>query len=205
VRTSTEPSGDLSQASGRIDVILSVLERLDRDDKHKEALQLARSVNGLLALFYRWSDLVRSLGLARRAAEELHDLLSVAWVEHELGTLHLAAGNPGAGVQHLCEAADPPRARPRRAEGDGGQLPHVTLTANEDDGFLFTVWGGDCANQDNPCTPEMTRDRHTSPPRSSRRSRSPSWWKDPGAWRATRRASTARMSAPRSSRSPAAW
>lgn len=96
--------GDLSQASGRIDVILSVLERLDRDDKHKEALELARAVNGLLALFYRWSDLVRSLGLARRAAEKLHDLASVAWVEHELGTLHLAAGNPGAGAQHLCEA-----------------------------------------------------------------------------------------------------
>lgn len=96
--------GNLSNASGRIDVILSVLERLDRDGRHKEALQLARAANGLLALFYRWSDLVRSLGLARRAAEAIGDLASVAWVEHELGTLHVAAGQPGEGVRHLCEA-----------------------------------------------------------------------------------------------------
>ena len=42
---------DLAKESARIELILSVLERLDRDGKHKEALQLARAVNGLLALW----------------------------------------------------------------------------------------------------------------------------------------------------------
>jgi Divergent InlB B-repeat domain len=115
--------GDLSKASGRIDVILSVLERLDRNGDHKEALELARAVNGLLALFYRWSDLVRSLGIARRAAEGIDDLASVAWVEHELGTLQLAAGNPGEGVRHLCEAR-----RIRREHGlDGLEATEANL------------------------------------------------------------------------------
>jgi hypothetical protein len=115
--------GDLTKASGRIDVILSVLERLDRDGNHKEALQLARAVNGLLALFQRWSDLVRSLGIARQAAEAIHDLASMAWVEHELGTLRLAAGNPGEGVRHLCEAR-----RIRREHGlDGLKATEANL------------------------------------------------------------------------------
>jgi len=96
--------GDPAKAADRIDVILSVLERLDRDGNHKEALELARAVNGVLALFYRWADLVRSLGIAGRAAKKVKDFASEAWVEHELGTLHLAAGDPGEGVRHLCEA-----------------------------------------------------------------------------------------------------
>src|SRR5215208_885742 len=96
--------GDPAKAADRIDVILSVLERLDRDGNHKEALELARAVNGVLALFYRWADLVRSLGIAGRAAKKVEDFASEAWVEHELGTLHLAAGDPGEGVRHLCEA-----------------------------------------------------------------------------------------------------
>lgn len=96
--------GDPSKLSGRVDALLGVLERFDKDDEHAEAIKLARALNGLLALLFRWAELARSLGLARQAAEAIGDRLSIAWAEHELGTLSLAAGDRAAAEQHLSKA-----------------------------------------------------------------------------------------------------
>jgi hypothetical protein len=107
---------DLGALSGRIEVFLALLERLDRDGRYEEELRLARALNGVLGLLMRWADLARTLGLAGRAAERLGDLASAAWVDHELGTLHLAAGDL-AEAQRRLNAAQRVRRKIGDAEG----------------------------------------------------------------------------------------
>jgi hypothetical protein len=104
---------DISEASGLLTTALGLLERLDREGRHREALALARAISGLLALALRWAELVRSLGIAGEAARQAGDQAGAAWAEHELGTLHLAADDPAAAERHLSEAQ-----RLRSAIGD---------------------------------------------------------------------------------------
>jgi Divergent InlB B-repeat domain len=112
-RAVADGSIDISEASGLIDAALRLLERLDREGHHKEALSLARAISGLLALALRWAELVRSLGIAAEAARRIGDHAGAAWAQHELGTLYLAADDPAAAEQRLSEAA-----RLRRELGD---------------------------------------------------------------------------------------
>jgi Divergent InlB B-repeat domain len=108
---------DLDGLSGRIDVMLDLLEGLDRDDRHEESLRLARAINGLLALAMRWVDLVRSLDLALRAAEHVRGAAeTLGWAQHELGTLHLAAED-AAGAEPRLEQARSIRQQLRDREG----------------------------------------------------------------------------------------
>lgn len=95
---------DISEAAGSIDAMLRLLEQLDREGHHREALNLARAANGLLALALRWAELARSLGLAAKAAENIADPAGAAWARHELGTLHLAADDPAGAERLLSEA-----------------------------------------------------------------------------------------------------
>jgi Divergent InlB B-repeat domain len=90
--------------SGRVDLMLEMLERLDRQGRWEEARRLARALNGVLALMLRWGDLVRSLNMLRGAAERVGDLSAVGWSQHELGALHLAAGDPAGANRRLEEA-----------------------------------------------------------------------------------------------------
>jgi hypothetical protein len=87
---------DPEALSAEVDSLLSLLERLDRQGRHREALRLARALSALLALLMRWAALVRSLGIALQSAERLGDAGAIAWAKHELGTLHLAAEPAGA-------------------------------------------------------------------------------------------------------------
>ena len=105
--TLLEPA-DLSERAGEM---LKVLARLDEDDRYEEWLRYARAINGLLALAMRWARLVSSLRDVLGAAERVVQLKrvpelepAVAWAEHELGTLHLAAGD-AAGAQPRLERA----------------------------------------------------------------------------------------------------
>jgi hypothetical protein len=77
--------------SGEVKELVDLLERLDREGRWQEALRVARSLATLLALLRRWVELVGSLRVALRAAEQLVDEGGRAWALHELGTLHLAA------------------------------------------------------------------------------------------------------------------
>jgi hypothetical protein len=95
---------DPKVVSAEIDELLGLLGRLDRAGRHKEALRLARDLAALLALFLRWVELVQSLELALRTAKELGDGEAEAWGLHELGSLHLGAGEPAAASKQLEEA-----------------------------------------------------------------------------------------------------
>jgi Divergent InlB B-repeat domain len=95
---------DLRDVSGRVDLMLDVLQRLDKEGRWEEALRLGRALNGVLALLFRWVDLVRSLRLIRTAADGAGARAAVAWCEHELGTLRLAAGDREGADRHLEEA-----------------------------------------------------------------------------------------------------
>lgn len=75
----------------QIDVMLDLLQRLDREKRWAEALRMARALSKLLAVTLRWIDLLRSLREALDLAERLGDDDGKAWALHELGTLHLAA------------------------------------------------------------------------------------------------------------------
>lgn len=97
---------DPEKLGGEIDTMLDFLERLDRRERWQDELRLARSLAALLALAMRWASLVRSLGLAVKAGEQLADLHAVAWAKHELGTLRLAGGDPVGADADLSEARD---------------------------------------------------------------------------------------------------
>jgi hypothetical protein len=99
-----EGRGDPKAASDEIDATLALLTRLDRSGRHREALRLARDLSALLALLLRWLELARSLRLALRDAQALGDRAGEAWAHHELGSLHLAAGETAEAEDHLAEA-----------------------------------------------------------------------------------------------------
>ena len=94
----------IADATGFVDEALDLLDRLDRDGRHAEALNLARALNGLLALAMRWVELVRSLRIGLDAARKIGDRAGEAWCQHELGTLELVAGDPVAANRRLSEA-----------------------------------------------------------------------------------------------------
>lgn len=84
---------DPDQLALEVGTLLDCLERLDRKKKHKKAIQLARALATLLMLLKRWAALLQTLRIALRAGEELGDEAAIAWAEHEIGTLRLAAGD----------------------------------------------------------------------------------------------------------------
>jgi len=98
--TLTDPQRAVADA----DLLLELFQRLVKEGRFAEALRVARTANGALALLMRWAELVRMLRRALHAAEQLGDKASVAWAHHELGTLHLAAGIPSAAQEHLERA-----------------------------------------------------------------------------------------------------
>jgi hypothetical protein len=95
--------------------ILDVLQRLDKDGRHEEWLRYARSVHGVLVLLKRWAELLRLLRTLLRSGAEVHEA-GRAWVEHELGTLHLAAGDSKEAARLLEQARS---TRKRLQDGEG--------------------------------------------------------------------------------------
>lgn len=94
------------QLSAEVGVLLDLLEWLDRKGRHKDELKVARALATLLMLLRRWAELLRTLRTALGAAERLDDLDAIAWAKHELGTLHLAAGNVEDASRDLHEARE---------------------------------------------------------------------------------------------------
>jgi len=95
---------DPAAVSDEVDALVGLLGRLDRDERWAEALRTARSLATLLALLARWLELLKSLKLALNAAEQLGDVSGQAWALHELGTLHLAAGERAEAERLLSQA-----------------------------------------------------------------------------------------------------
>ncbi len=96
---------DLRDVPGRVDLVLEMLERLDERDRWEKVRRPVRALSGALALLFRWADLVRLLKRVHAAGERFGDMDTVAWSEHELGTLHLAAGDLAGANRRLEEAA----------------------------------------------------------------------------------------------------
>ena len=94
------------QLALEVGTLLDCLERLDRKKEHKKAIQMARSLATLLMLLKRWADLLATLRIALRAGKKLGDDGAVAWAEHELGTLHLAAGDVEGADRDLGRARE---------------------------------------------------------------------------------------------------
>jgi Bacterial Ig-like domain len=67
---------------------------------------LARDLSALFALLLRWLELVRTLRLALTTAQALGDRPTEAWALHELGSLHLAAGEPETAAKYLHQALE---------------------------------------------------------------------------------------------------
>lgn len=97
---------DPDQLALEVGSLLDCLERLDRKKEHKKALQLTRSLSTLLMLLKRWASLVQTLRVALRAGNALGDDSAVAWARHELGTLHLAAGDVKSADRDLRQARE---------------------------------------------------------------------------------------------------
>lgn len=113
-------AGDLldpAQLGLEADALLDLLERLDRGERAKEALQLARALSKLYSLLRRWAELLRALQAALRAGEKLGDLKAIGWAKHELGTLQLAGGDVDGAARTLGEAE-----KIRRELGDRANL-----------------------------------------------------------------------------------
>ena len=95
---------DLRIVNAEIDVLLAVLKRLDRAGRFEEELRLLRSLHGLLALSLRWLDLIRALRRGLAASQAAANPAAEAWVQHELGALHLAAGDARTAARRFAEA-----------------------------------------------------------------------------------------------------
>jgi hypothetical protein len=96
---------ELGNLTGEIDSLLDLFGRLDRTGHFEEELRLMRSLNGLLALALRWLDLIRSLRTLLESGEKARDVAGQAFAHHELGTLHLCAGQAEKAAEHLGSAA----------------------------------------------------------------------------------------------------
>jgi hypothetical protein len=108
-----------------VDVLLGVLERLDREGRYDDVFRLARALASLLALLMRWVALVQAVRLALKAARALGDSAGEGWARHELGTLSLGAEDAQAANSELKEAL-----RLRREIGDerGAEVTEHNLT-----------------------------------------------------------------------------
>lgn len=137
---------DTHSVSAEIDVLLAVLKHLDRAGRFDEELRLLRALHGLLAVSLRWLDLIRALRRGLAASEVAGDRAAEAWVRHELGALHLAAGDAQTAAERFRESL-------RLKE----QLGDVT---------------GRCATRHNLDCAEREFARPASPPGPPRRARS---------------------------------
>jgi hypothetical protein len=124
--------------------LLDCLERLDRKKKHKKAIELARSLATLLMLLKRWASLLQTLRIALRAGRELGDDAAIAWAEHELGTLKLAAGDVEGAERNLHRAREiRERIGDRQDSRDNGTPPNPDGDGQTSDyGLVITIAGG---------------------------------------------------------------
>lgn len=99
-------SVEAAQVDSAIGSLVGLLERLDREGKHEDALRVARTLSKLLSLARRWLALLKALRAALRVGEVLGDDAAVAWAKHELGTAHLVRGDLTDADRWLGEARE---------------------------------------------------------------------------------------------------
>jgi hypothetical protein len=95
---------DRERAIADADLLLGLFGKLVEEGRLAEAMRVARTATRALALLKRWAELLGVLRRTLAAAEQLGDKAAIAWVHHELGTLHLAAESHKAAQHHLEQA-----------------------------------------------------------------------------------------------------
>ena len=95
---------DPNLITAEIGSLLDLARRLDKNGRFEEELKLMRSLNGLVVLALRWLELLRSLRSMLESAETAGHQAAQAFAHHELGTLHLVAGEPEKAGEHLRKA-----------------------------------------------------------------------------------------------------
>jgi hypothetical protein len=83
---------DPKTLSRQVDTLVGVFARADREGRFADEVALARRLVTLLALIGRWAALLETLRRVGRAAAAVQDRAIEAWMQHERGSLALAAG-----------------------------------------------------------------------------------------------------------------
>jgi hypothetical protein len=86
--------------------LLGLLRGFVRAERLAEAIRLGRPLCRLCGLTLRWAMMVESLRLVLHAATALADTGTMAWAEHELGTLYLSIGDFERAGEHLKRARE---------------------------------------------------------------------------------------------------
>jgi hypothetical protein len=92
---------DPKTLSRQVDTLVGVFARADREGRFADEVALARRLVTLLALIGRWAALLETLRRVGRAAAAVQDRAVEAWMQHERGSLALAAGEPQIASESL--------------------------------------------------------------------------------------------------------
>ncbi|MFZ0383144.1 MAG: choice-of-anchor D domain-containing protein [Solirubrobacteraceae bacterium] len=98
------PPGDV--LPDELSDLLGGLLLLVKAGRFAEAIRLGRPLCRVFGLTLRWAGIVETLRLVLHAATALADTGTMAWAEHELGTLYLTVGNANEAREHLNRARD---------------------------------------------------------------------------------------------------
>ena len=86
--------------------LLGYLGAFVKVGRFAEAIRLGRPLCRLCGITLRWAMMVESLRLVLHAATALADTGTMAWAEHELGTLYLSIGDFDRAGEHLERARE---------------------------------------------------------------------------------------------------
>lgn len=96
-----------AQVTNSVDSLVGLLEKLDKEGNHEDALRVARVLSKLLTLARRWADLLEALGTVERLGKLANDGgQALAWAKHELGTVQLVQGDMRASAESLSAAQE---------------------------------------------------------------------------------------------------
>ncbi len=87
-----------------LNLLLSLLEKADRDGRWEDVITLGRGVEKVLILQKRWQSWVQVLEWILKAAHAIGDRATQGWVLHQLGTRSLCLGELEPARQSLTQA-----------------------------------------------------------------------------------------------------
>jgi hypothetical protein len=95
---------DAQLITADLEDMLALMQRLHLSGRFVEIIKLGRPLCRLCALTLRWAMLVEALRLVLHAATALADTPTIAWAQHELGTLHGSVGDVDRARELLNQA-----------------------------------------------------------------------------------------------------
>lgn len=94
----------LPEVQDVLGMLLSLLEKADRDGRWQDVISLGRGLEKVLILKKRWQAWLQVLQWVLKAAHALGDRAAQGWALHELGTRNLCLGNLEPARQFLSDA-----------------------------------------------------------------------------------------------------